>query len=84
MIVRERYLATPVGANGTAVLNGEGLGGFLCTVSGTINVTNADGVPIVVNLPVTAGIYYPLPFQFGGAGSGSLVCSGGAAGTVAS
>jgi hypothetical protein len=56
-----------------------GLGGFLCTVSGTFDADSA-GVAVVDALAVTAGVYYPMPF----ACRGDLVItlSGGAAGTV--
>ena len=42
--------------------------GFLCTVSGTLNLFDGpdatSGTPVVVALPVTAGQFVSLPFQF--------------------
>jgi hypothetical protein len=82
--VRERYSPKPMSANSTyKIPQGiSSIGGFLCTVSGTLNVYNDSNINIVVNLAVTAGTYYPLPFLIGMNGNGSVVLSGGAAGTL--
>lgn len=82
MNVKEAYTPYPVAANGTVVIEGPQMGGFLCTAAGTVNVINTAGVTLVSALPVVAGIYYPMPLRFGGQGGGRLVCSAGAAGTV--
>lgn len=84
MFVKEQYSPQPISANGTYVIPSgvRSLGGFLCTVTGSLTVTNNTGTVIVSSLPVTAGVYYPLPFFLGEGGSGSVVLSGGAAGTL--
>lgn len=79
-IVQELYSAHVLAANGNKTFNdAKGLGGFLCTVTGTFDA-DVGGVALVDALAVTAGVYYPMPF----AASGDLVItlSGGAAGTV--
>ncbi len=82
MNVKEAYTPYPVAADGTVVVNGPQMGGFLCVTGGTVTVTNDDAVVLVNALPVTAGVYYPMPIRFGGHGGGKLVCAGGASGTV--
>lgn len=83
--VRENYTPAPVAANGTFSRLGQcELGGFLCTTAGSITVydaATATGTPIVATMAVTAGVFHPLPFAC--AVGATVVCSGGAAGTVA-
>ena len=59
------------------------LGGFTCTVSGTLTLraVDASGDLVVNSLPVTAGSYYPLPYAM--PTGAHLTLSGGAAGTIA-
>lgn len=82
MNVKEAYTPYRVTANATLAIQGPSMGGFLCTVAGSVTVRDSSNTILVDALPVTAGIYYPIPLRFGGAGDGSLVCSGGAAGTA--
>lgn len=81
MIVQERYQPAIVGVNSTYVINGQNLGGFLAVTAGTITVTTANGTAVLSAFPVSAGVYYPLPFFMGQTGS-TLVTAGGASGTV--
>lgn len=85
-IVRERYAPVVVAANSTVAITSNSTGCFLCQVSGTITLTtNAqDGKAATTLLnafPVTAGIYYPLPFYLS-ANGGSFTTAGGAAGLL--
>lgn len=83
MSIKERYTPIKIAANGTATLTGDQIAGFLCTVSGTLNATDFNGTNFISALPVTAGVYYPLPFYLGGYGGlATVVLSGGAAGTL--
>lgn len=80
-IVQERFKAAAMAANSTATLTGRELGGFLATVAGTLDVDDVDGTAIVDALPVTAGIFYPLPMLINKPGA-TVTLSGGAAGTL--
>ena len=84
--VRERYSPVPVAVNTAVTITSNAIGGFACTVSGTITlVANAaDGKPqttLLSAMPVTAGVYLPLPFYLGKEG-GTFTTAGGAAGLL--
>lgn len=79
--VKERYHPTVVGANATVDITNEQVGGFICIASGTITISRRNGTVLVNALPVTAGIYYPIP-MFIGINGGTLVAAGGASGTL--
>jgi len=84
--VQERYNPIVVGTNSTVRITGDNVGGFVCTVSGTITlVANAaDSKPqttLLTNFPVTAGVYHPLPFYLGKNG-GTFTTAGGASGLL--
>lgn len=82
MVTQELYHGEAVGVNGTLRVNGQGIGGFICTVSGTITITSNTGSTTFVNaFPVTAGTIYGLALYFGVNG-GNVTLAGGAAGTV--
>lgn len=86
MQVRERFNAVPIAANGNYEVRGLQIAGFLPTVSGTLTVAGkaADGltaITFVAAVPVTAGIYVPLPCSFSVPGS-IVTLAGGAAGTL--
>ena len=84
MIVRERFRPQPMAANTSYTVKGPNLGGFLCTVAGTLTVTDVVTSTVLVNaVPVTAGAYVPLPFVFTSAEGGTVTLAGGAAGTLA-
>jgi len=86
LVIKERYSPVVMGANSTASVNGVQLGGFVALTSGTITVTrnNDDGTTtVIINaVPVTAGVYLPLPFFLGSHG-GTVTLAGGASGTLA-
>ena len=79
--VQERYVPEIMPANSTVKVVGQAIGGFICTVDGTLDVLNYAGTALLDDLPVVAGIYYPLPIYLGPNG-GSVVLAGGAAGTL--
>lgn len=83
--IKERYSPIVLAANGSATLTGSMVGGFLCITSGTITITgltDAGASRTIVNaLPVTAGVYYPIPFYIGEKG-GTVTLAGGASGTL--
>lgn len=82
MNVKEAYTPYPLAADATLSVQGPQMGGFLCVTGGTLTVTDSAGTVEVNALPVTAGIYYPIPIRFGGAGGGVVTLAGGASGTV--
>jgi hypothetical protein len=82
MNVKEAYTPYSLSTNATLQVAGPQMGGFLCVTAGTLTVTDLDGLVEVNALPVTAGIYYPIPIRFGGAGGGVVTLAGGASGTV--
>ena len=51
---KEYYRAQPLAANSAFKVGGVHISGFLCTVSGTLTVTDADGTVLVNALPVFA------------------------------
>jgi hypothetical protein len=87
MVIQERYAPLVVGVNATVTINNQAVAGFVCQTAGTVTLTSAavDGAPAVTILsafPVTAGVYYPLPF-FLGKNGGTFTTAGGASGTLA-
>lgn len=89
-IVREGFKPTSIGTNGTLIFSPAYLGGFLAKTSGTITITIVVGsysgqstVTILDAIPVTAGIYTPIPAYFVPVQNGCTVTlAGGAAGTL--
>lgn len=86
--IQEKYRPQVMAANSTYVSKSTGLGGFICTVSGSMTITSVAGpsgvtVPMLTAMPVTAGIYYPLVMLTPSNNNGATVTlSGGAAGTL--
>lgn len=82
MIVREIFIPRRLTASGTLLQEAGQIGGFFCTTAGTLQITSggaAGGSDIVSSFSVTAGTYYPLPFD---CPSGAYaVLGGGAVGT---
>lgn len=81
---KERYMPVLVAIDTSVRIGGNAIGGFLCKTPGTITLTNLAGQILVDAIPVTAGIYYPLPFLLvnnGGSG-GVFTCAAGASGTL--
>jgi hypothetical protein len=81
MIVKERYSPNIMAANATFKLAGPSVGGFICTVSGTLSITDNNSNAILSSFPVTAGVFHPIPIFIGNNG-GVITLSGGAAGTL--
>lgn len=80
--IKEAYAAHPMAANSTRNC-GAGIAGFLCTVAGTLTVTDADGTVLVLALPVTAnGLFIRIPLLFKSTSGGTVTLAGGAAGTL--
>ncbi len=88
--VREGGRPQPIAANGTVTLDGNHIMGFICVVSGTLTVTLSTGsmtgissVTAVDAVPVTAGVYLPLPLVFPSVpGACVVTLAGGAKGTL--
>ena len=89
-IVREGFRPIAIGTNGSVVLGGGHIGAFLAKTSGTITITITVGTysgptvtTIVDAVPVTAGIFTPIPAYFEPVQNGCTVTlAGGAAGTL--
>lgn len=82
MNVRERFRPVPMAADTSTETPGTAIGGFLAKTSGTITMTDADGTVLVDAVPVTAGIFTPLPFIFKTSAGGEITLGGGASGTL--
>ena len=80
MVIQEQYTPQPMAANTSFTTGSQRVGGFICTVSGSLTITTPSGT-IVNALPVTAGAYFPLPVFLGTSGA-TVTLSGGAAGTL--
>lgn len=83
MIIQERYHAAAVGVNSTYKAGSgaaTGIAGFLAVTAGTLTATRADGTIVVNALPVSAGVYYPIPFLMGH--EFTVTLAGGASGTI--
>lgn len=79
---KEHYNAKPMAANSSRDC-GPAIAGFLCTVAGTLTVTDADGTVLVNALPITAnGLFIRLPLLFNTSAGGRVTLAGGAAGTL--
>lgn len=78
---KEHYNPKPMAAN-SAVNCGVSIGGFLCTVAGTLTVTDADGTVLVNALPVAVGPFIRIPLLFKSSAGGAVQLAGGAAGTL--
>jgi hypothetical protein len=86
MVIRERYDPVVIGANSTYDIKRSSIGCFLCTTTGTITlstkaVEGEAAVTLLSAMPVTAGVYYPLPF-FLGVNGGIFTTGGGAIGVL--
>lgn len=81
MIVKERYNPNIMAANATFNIAGPSVGGFICTVSGSLSITDNVGKAILTAFPVSAGVFHPIPIFIGNNG-GVITLSGGAAGTL--
>lgn len=77
-----RYAPRPMGVNSTIKLANGKVGGFACTVSGTLTIVDGGGNTILNAMPVTAGQWHPLPFAFTPGDAAAATTGGGAAGTL--
>lgn len=82
MFVQERFSPIVVGVDTTVIFTSKLVGGFLAKTSGTVTVVDSAGTTIVNAVPVTAGVYTPMPFYIG-ANGGNITTAGGASGTLA-
>lgn len=83
MKIEERYTPVVVGVNATVRVYGQQIGGFIAVTSGTITIVDNGGVTILSALPVTAGVYYPLPMYLkNGSQQATFTTAGGASGTL--
>jgi hypothetical protein len=84
--VRERFSPKPMAANATLAVPGSEIGGFLAKTAGTISVTvkDAQGTDLLVvdAVPLTAGIFTPIPIIVPAAPGLVVVLAGGASGTL--
>lgn len=84
--VRERFNPVLMAANASYVVRGPHIGGFLAKTGGTLTITSqsADGlssITLVDAIPVTAGIYTPIPIIFPSTGA-TVTLASGASGTL--
>lgn len=86
MVITERYAPFVMGVNQSRTNESDHIGGFLCITTGTLTVEVVDltgSYAMLINaLPVTAGVYYPLPFYTSARGS-RITTAGGASGVLA-
>ncbi len=89
--VTERYRPEPMGVNASVVIGQSGvhsIGGFLAATTGTITVTanlaigasSPTSTTFVNAVPVTAGIYTPIPIWL--QGPITVALAAGASGTL--
>ena len=79
---KEHYAAKPMAAN-SALKCGVTIAGFLCTVAGTLTITDADGTVLVNALPITAnGLFIRIPLLANTSAGCTVQLAGGAAGTL--
>lgn len=87
-MIKEAYQPVLMAANSVLRLPDTVMqvGGFLAKTSGTISITNGDGVTVVDAMAVTAGVYTPIPFRLRGNGVTTVApvvtLAGGASGTL--
>lgn len=81
MVIQERYKPVLMGVNASHVFYSPRIGGFLAKTAGTITVVDKTGTTLINAHPLTAGVYYPLPFYVGTQG-GTVSLAGGASGTL--
>jgi len=81
MQIKEHYTAKPMAANSSLKV-GPSIAGFLCKVSGTITVTDADGTVLVDAVAVTAGGFTRIPLYTNTGAGATVTLAGGAAGTL--
>lgn len=87
MDVQEVFSPKPLAASAAIIgLDGGSIGGFLCTTSGTVSLNlgiDGSGTLIVDAVPVTAGVFLPMPFTIPPGVGMYATLAGGAEGTFA-
>lgn len=78
---KEHYAAHPMAANASRVC-GVTLAGFLCTATGTLTVTDANGTVLVSAVPVTAGLFTKIPLLTETSAGCTVSLASNAAGTL--
>lgn len=86
MNVRERFNPVPMAADSSYEIKGTHMGGFLAKTSGTISISarnnlGTGAVTVVDAVPVTEGVYTPIPIEFPSVGA-TVTLDGGASGTL--
>lgn len=81
-VVREQFRPVSMVADASYESGGRSIGGFLAKTSGTITIIDLNGDTIVDAIPVTAGVYTPIPFFIGEAPGFTVTLGGGASGTL--
>jgi len=79
--MNNQFRGQAMAAGSSAKIGGHHIAGFLCTVSGTMTITDADGTVTVSALPVTAGVYTKIPLNFNTSMGGTVALTT-AAGTL--
>jgi hypothetical protein len=79
--MNNQFRGQAMAAGSSAKIGGHHIAGFLCTVSGTMTITDADGTVTVNALPVTAGVYVKIPLNFNTSMGGTVALTT-AAGTL--
>jgi hypothetical protein len=84
--VRERFTPKPMGINASLGITGPYLGGFLAKTAGTISIVSKNDlgvsdVTLVDAVPLTAGVYTPIPIVVPTTGY-TVTLGGGASGTL--
>lgn len=77
----QAYRPVPMTAGASYVVKGQRIAGFLCTTTGTLTVTDADGTVLVNAIAVTAGQFLELPLFFNTSMGGTVALTT-AAGTL--
>lgn len=84
-MVQESYTPWPLAANGLVIgAAGGAIGGFLCTTTGTIRLNygiDGSGGIFLPTMPVTAGVFTPIPFSVPPGAYAYCTLAGGALGT---
>jgi hypothetical protein len=81
-VIKERYSLALMAADETRPMTNGHLSGFLAKTSGTISLVDGLGVLQIDAVPVTAGVYLPLPGVFTPGNQAVVTLAGGASGTL--
>lgn len=81
MRTQSNYRPQAMAAGTSVKIGGYKISGFLCTVSGTLTVTDNDGTVHVNAVPVTAGLFTDIPLLFNTSEGGTVALTT-AAGTL--